>query len=128
MFRDWLQSELLTTDNETCSSAIIIYATVLADPVPRNVYLSPPKVNPIFSLSRIAPFAEVPDFAIPVGEFEANSTITNHTQMLPLGLGIMVAKGCDGVLTRLAQDMVKSGIIGNYKAGGTMEGGEVLFK
>ncbi|KAF3068544.1 Amidase 1 [Trichoderma lentiforme] len=128
MFRDWLQSELLTTDNETCSSAIIIYATVLADPVPRNVYLSPPKVNPKFSLSRIAPFAEVPDFAIPVGEFEANSTITNHTQKLPLGLGIMVAKGCDGVLTRLAQDMVKSGIIGNYKAGGTMEGGEVLFK
>ncbi|KAK4080535.1 hypothetical protein Trihar35433_1640 [Trichoderma harzianum] len=128
LFRDWLQSELLTTDNETCSSAIIIYATVLADPVPRNVYLSPPKVNPKFSLSRIAPFAEVPDFAIPVGEFEANNTITNHTQKLPLGLGILVAKGCDGVLTRLAQDMVKSGIIGNYKAGGTMEGGEVLFK
>ncbi|KAL6698439.1 amidase signature domain-containing protein [Trichoderma pleuroticola] len=37
MFRDWLQSELLTPDEETCSSAIIIYATVLADPVPRNV-------------------------------------------------------------------------------------------
>ncbi|KAL7916221.1 hypothetical protein GGI35DRAFT_485531 [Trichoderma velutinum] len=128
MFRDWLQSELLTPDDETCSSAIIIYATVLADPVPRNVYLDPPKVNPKFSLSRIAPFAEVLDFAIPVGEFEANSTITNHTQKLPLGLGIMAAKGCDGVLTRLAQDMAKSGIIGQYNAGGTLEGGEVLFK
>ncbi|PNP49581.1 hypothetical protein THARTR1_09903 [Trichoderma harzianum] len=64
MFRDWLQSELLTPDEETCSSAIIIYAIVLADPVPRNVYLSPPKVKPKFSLSRIAPFVEVPDFLL----------------------------------------------------------------
>ncbi|KAL7950679.1 amidase signature domain-containing protein [Trichoderma barbatum] len=128
MFRDWLRSELLTPDEETCSSAIMIYATVLADAAPRNIYLDPPKVNPKFSLPRIAPFAEVPDFAIPVGELEVNSTITNHTQKLPLGLGIMVAKNCDGVLTRLAQEMVKSGIIGQYKTGGTLEGGEVLFK
>ncbi|EHK22503.1 uncharacterized protein TRIVIDRAFT_2199, partial [Trichoderma virens Gv29-8] len=120
MFRDWLQSELLTPDEETCSSAIIIWATYLADPTPRNVYLDPPKVNPKFYLSRIAPFAEVPDFTMPVGEFEVSSSITNHTQKLPLGLGFMAAKGCDGLLTRLAQEMVKSGIIGQYKTGGTL--------
>ncbi len=44
-------------------------------------------------------FAEVPDVVVPVGQASYQSTITNHTEVLPVTVDLMAAKGCDGMVS-----------------------------
>lgn len=49
--------------------------------------------------------------------------------MLPVTVDIMAAKGCDGMLTKLAIDLVEAGIVPIPKAGQTLAGGgDVLIR
>ena len=80
-----------------------------------------------FSTGRISPFAEVPDFVFPLGEISAMSDITAHEEQFPVAVDVMAAKGCDGLLVRLAQDLVEAGILTPPKAGRTLSGGEILI-
>ncbi|KIW10693.1 hypothetical protein PV08_11657 [Exophiala spinifera] len=56
------------------------------------------------------------------------SNITQHVEYLPVAVDILAAKGCDGMLVRLAQDLVKAGILEISLVGQTIHGGDVLFK
>jgi hypothetical protein len=78
-------------------------------------------------LSRISIFSEAPDSVYPIGEVPYSSDITNHEESLPVTVDIMVAKGCDGLIPRLAQELVGQGILKIPKTGGSILGGEVLF-
>ena len=89
---------------------------------------SPPIVPYGFSTGRISVFAEVPDFVFPIGQASYNSNITMHKEFLPVSVDIMAAKGCDGMIFQLAQDLTAAGIIGPTQAGQTILGGEVLFR
>lgn len=64
-----------------------------------------------------------------VGVASYYSTITNHIEVLPVSVDIMAAKGCDGMLFGLIQDLVAAGMLQTPMAGysGTT-GGEVLFR
>ncbi len=89
---------------------------------------SPPAVPSGFGTSRISPFAEVPDFVIPIGEAAYNSTITLHTEYLPVTVDILAAKGCDGLIFNLVQDLQAAGIVNASLTGRTITGGEILLR
>ena len=88
---------------------------------------SPPTAPFGFSPSRISPFAEIPDFVVPIGQATYNSTITLHEEELPITINFLAAKGCDGMLFKLIQQLQTAGIINAVQVGQTILGGEILL-
>ena len=130
IFMDWFNSNILVpvTDPLQCSSAILVYPGDSGDPFPRNEYFDPPGPPIGFFVGRISPFAEVPDHVVPIGQVSSLSSITNHTESLPVSVNVMAARGCDGLLIKLAQDLVAKGAVVVPKAGQTIYGGDVLLR
>jgi hypothetical protein len=46
-----------------------------------------------------------------VGQGSYNSTITLQEEVLPVGVDIMAAKGCDGMIFALAEQLLAAGIL-----------------
>jgi hypothetical protein len=130
VFMNWFQSTYLSkvSDPSQCSSAIMLYVGSTGGQNPRNQYLSAPGAPTGFSSGRISPLSEVPDNVFPLGQVSSFSSITNHTEYLPVSVDVMVAKGCDGLIPRMAQDLVKMGAIPVPMAGQTILGGDILMK
>lgn len=159
VFMDWVASEVLVPDAQTCSDSLMMYVGGQAGTVYRNVYRAPPRVPFGFSTSRISVMAEVPDMVVPgmflftldlvgagdgvggLGEGEARanmkpvgqaayfSTVTNHTEYLPISVDFMAARNCDGMIFSLVQDLYAAGILEVSQAGYSgVSGGEILFK
>ena len=63
-----------------------------------------------------------------VGQATFFSNITQHDEYLPVTIDIMAAKGCDGMIVQLAQDLVAAGILKAPLTGGTIYGGDILMK
>lgn len=64
-----------------------------------------------------------------VGQSPYNSTITQHTEYLPVTVDILAAKGCDGMIFDLVLELQKAGVVRASKAGQTVEGGgKVLLR
>lgn len=70
----------------------------------------------------------MPDSVFPIGEAPFYSNITNHEEYLPVTIDILAAKGCDGLIVKLAQDLVAAGILPVPETGGTIDGGDILMK
>ena len=64
----------------------------------------------------------------PIGQAAFFSNVSRHLESLPVALDVMVAKGCDALLPKLAQDLVRAGIITLPETGATIYGGDVLMK
>ncbi|KAK5944099.1 hypothetical protein PMZ80_003380 [Knufia obscura] len=73
-------------------------------------------------------FAEVPDMVYPLGQAASFSNITQHEEYFPVAVDVIAAKGCDGLLVKLAQDLVAAGIIPQPVTGRTIYGGDVLMR
>ena len=128
-FMDWFNSNVLIPTPETCSDKILLYVGSNADVSYRNRYIPPPAVPFGFSTGRLSVFSEAPDFVIPLGQAPYNSTITQHVEYLPVTVDIMAAKGCDGMLFNLINDLVSSGIVKPPVAGrAPVDGGQILFR
>lgn len=129
VFMDWFNSEILSPvdDIAQCSSSILLYSAG-SDQNPRNQYFSAPTPPFGFSVSRVSPFSEVPDSVFPIGQVSEYSEITQHEEWFPLTVDILVAKGCDGLIAKLAQDLVEAGVIPVPEVGQTIYGGDVLMK
>ncbi|KAB2572169.1 Amidase 1 [Lasiodiplodia theobromae] len=129
-FMTWFNSSVLAPDAETCSSSLLLYiGGTEADVSYRNLYLSSPSVPFGFSTSRISVFSEAPDMVVPIGQASYFSSITNHTEVLPVTVDFMAAKGCDGMIFSLVEDLVAEGIISVSKAGrSTVDGGQILLR
>lgn len=63
-----------------------------------------------------------------VGQAPYFSNITQHEEYLPVAVDILAARGCDGIIARLAKDLVSGGILNVTQAGQTIYGGDVLHK
>jgi len=70
----------------------------------------------------------VPDVAIPIGSAAYISRITLHTEFLPVTVAILAAKGCDGLIFGLVQDLQAAGIVNVSQTGQTILGGEILLR
>ncbi|KAG7113497.1 Scytalone dehydratase-like protein Arp1 like [Verticillium longisporum] len=130
LFMDWFNSEVVPASNDAaqCTESLVLYVGSTGSASPRNRYTSAPGVPLGFSSSRISVFAEVPDLVFPLGEVASLSSITGVEEKLPVAVDIMAAKGCDGVIVKLAKDLVAEGVLTVPKAGATLEGGEVLLR
>ncbi|KAL9080935.1 MAG: hypothetical protein Q9157_000435 [Trypethelium eluteriae] len=134
IFRDWVASHVLIPNSSNhsstaCSSSLYLYVGSEADVNYRNQYNGPPQVPIGFSNGRISPFAENPDFVVPLGVASYFSNITQHEEVLPVTVDIMAAKGCDGMLFSLINDLVKAGIVNQTVPGySEVTGGDILFK
>ncbi|KAF5632027.1 glutamyl-tRNA(Gln) amidotransferase [Fusarium sp. NRRL 52700] len=129
IFMDWFNQNVLPKDKDSqrCSSSILLYTQGPGVFSRRDVYLDPPGVPFGWSLSRISIFSEAPDSVYPIGEVSQFSDITGRNESLPVTVDIMVARGCDGLVPRLAQDLVGAGLLKIPKTGGNMLGGDILF-
>ncbi|KAK4540412.1 hypothetical protein LTR36_009269 [Oleoguttula mirabilis] len=129
LFADWFASEVLVADNATCSNSLLFYIGSQADVNYRNQYTGPPDPPYGFSISRVSPFWSGPDFVVPIGSASYFSNITLHEEVLPVTVDIMAARGCDGLIFGLVQDLVAAGILAPSAAGySETTGGQVLFK
>ncbi|KAJ3962830.1 hypothetical protein N0V92_000398 [Colletotrichum tropicale] len=129
MFMDWFNDQILPPVNDSlqCSSGLILYAGKTGTQSPRNRYdIALPAPFTGFSAPRMSVFSGCPDLIYPVGEVSSFSALTNHDEKLPVAVGILAAKGCDGLLSRLAIDLVKEGILKVPEAGGSLTGGPIL--
>lgn len=127
---DWLNSAILppADDASQCSSGLLLYSDG-AGQNPRNQYYGAAPTPPFgFTVSRLSPFGEVPDSVFPVGQVRVYSEVTQHDEWLPLTVDVVAAKGCDGLLVRLAQDLVGAGIVPVPEVGQTIYGGDVLVR
>lgn len=52
-----------------------------------------------------------------VGQASYNSTITLQEEMLPIAVSIVAAKGCDGIVFTLAEQLLAAGILKSPKVG-----------
>lgn len=129
---DWFNAAVLAPvaddDAQQCSSGILLYPGATGAQTPRNAYLSPPGVPLGWASGRISVFSECPDSVFPVGQVSGYSDITQHEEWFPVTVDVLVAKGCDGLLVRLAQDLVAAGVVVVPQVGGTLYGGDILMR
>lgn len=130
IFMNWANETFLAPSPETCSQSLTMYVgSSTPRPVYRNTYWDAPGVPFGFSNSRISVMAEVPDFVVPLGEAPYNSTITGHVEYLPVTANLVVAKGCDGMLFSLIEDLYKAGILKESQPGrSVVSGGDILLR
>lgn len=131
IFMNWFNNKFLVpvSDTAQCSSALMLYvASTGSGSNLRNRYISAPTPPFGFSSGRISVLAEVPDHVLPIGQVATKSSVTKHDEYFPVAVDIMAAKGCDGLLVRLAQDLTDAGIIAIPKVGATITGGDILMK
>ena len=117
---------MLPHSNTSCSSRVLIYAgsTALADP--RTGCSGPP--TPVSGGIRISEYGGCPDYTLPIGQATYHSGITDHQEVLPVTIQMMVARNCDGMLFDMVAGMVKEGMLNFSQPGRTVEdGGQVLF-
>ncbi|KAK0655616.1 amidase signature domain-containing protein [Cercophora newfieldiana] len=128
IFMEWFNTEILapSEDPAECSSSLLLYIQSSGGLSPRNRYGSVPGVPFGFSTGRASVFSETPDHVFPLGQIAVNSTISQHEEFSPVGVSVMAAKGCDGLLVKLAQDLVEADILKVPLAGSTVEGGPII--
>ncbi|KAI9367285.1 amidase signature domain-containing protein [Aspergillus egyptiacus] len=130
LFMNWFNDKILprSPDPRTCSSSLILHTDSTGHLGSRNRYLDPPSLPFGFSNGMISVFAEVPDSTFPLGEVPVFSAITHHTELVPVSVNVIAARGCDGVISRLAKDLVAAGVLAIPRAGASLEGGEILLR
>ena len=65
IFKDWWNSEVMKSDEATCSEGLLLYPGTLATPNYRNQYFKTPGIPSGFSVESISIFAGVPDMVLP---------------------------------------------------------------
>ncbi|KAK0632488.1 amidase signature domain-containing protein [Immersiella caudata] len=95
VFLDWFNKEILppSADPSERSSSLLLYVSSQGGQNPRNRYRSGPGA---------------PGRVFPLGHVSSRSAITQHDEFLPVGVSVMAVKGCDGLLVKLAQDLVEA--------------------
>ncbi|KAF4121311.1 Asp-tRNAAsn/Glu-tRNAGln amidotransferase A subunit or related amidase [Geosmithia morbida] len=122
-FADWFNGNVLSADERSCSSHILVYVPRAPTPKYRNKYLSGPSLPSAFSTSRVSVMSGTPDFVVPIGEVPFTSAVTGHTEYLPLTVDLMAARGCDGMLFSLVKELWEAGIISESQTGRSLVNG-----
>ncbi|KAH7125936.1 glutamyl-tRNA amidotransferase [Dactylonectria macrodidyma] len=128
IFKGWFENNVLGPGAETCSDSVVAYVSPPTTQY-KNAYRDPPTVPVGFSTGYWSVFAETPEIVLPIGQTPYNSTVTNHTEELPVTINILVANGCDSLLLDLVADLVNRGVLKTSAVGANVvDGGEILLK
>lgn len=130
LFMDWFNDKILppSPDPLTCSSGLILYTQSTGKLSSKDHYHGPPKPPHGFANKDISCFSEAPDSSFPLGEIPIFSPITKHTEYFPVSVDVVAAKGCDGLIGKLARDLVAAGILAVPRVGSRLIGGEILMR
>lgn len=69
----------------------------------QNNYRSPATVPIGYDYSYASVFTETPEVVIPLGQVAHESTVSRHTEYLPVTVGLMARTGCDYVILDLVK-------------------------
>lgn len=129
-FMSWFNSTVLVADEQTCSNSLLMYVgSLVGETLYRNEYREKPTPPWGFDETSLSGYSEAPDFVVPIGEAPYNSTITEHVEYLPVTVDFMVAKGCDGMLFSLIEDLYEADILKKALSGQSgITGGGILFR
>ncbi|UPK94436.1 hypothetical protein LCI18_005371 [Fusarium solani-melongenae] len=129
-FMNWFNKRILPADHDsiTCSSGFLVHIDSSGGFSSRNQYLSPPGLPFGFSNAGISIFSEAPDSVFPLGQIPVFSPITSHTEYLPVTIDVIAARGCDGLIARLAKDLVAAGVLKAPETGSGLDGGTILLR
>ncbi|OHW91155.1 glutamyl-tRNA amidotransferase [Colletotrichum incanum] len=126
-FMNWFNEKILYHDSQYCSNSLLIYVPRTPKETSRDTYMTAPQTPKAFSTSRISVMSGVPDIVVPIGQLAYFSSVTNHTEYLPVTVDLMAAKGCDGMLFSLVEDLYKVGLIKASQPGQSyVSGGKIL--
>ncbi|KAF8191046.1 amidase signature domain-containing protein [Mycena galopus ATCC 62051] len=130
LFMDWFNTQILppVDDPVQCSSGLLLYVGASGGQNPRNQYISAPTPPFGFGTDGISIMAECPDSVYPLGQVSVHSNITGHEEWFPVVVDVVAAKGCDGLLAKLAKDLAAAGILPVPEVGGSITGGDILMK
>lgn len=124
-FSDWFNEKVLPQSNP--AEALLVYVPRIPMPRYRDTYLSGPSRPYPFAIGRAPVVAGVPDFVVPIGEISYESKVTGKTEVLPLTVDFMAARGGDGMLFALVQDLHARGLLKESKAGRSLVSGGRIF-
>ncbi|KAK2595476.1 hypothetical protein QQS21_006816 [Conoideocrella luteorostrata] len=126
-FMNWFNEMVLPRNSATCSKHLLIYARS-PKPVYRDTYLPGPSRPMPFSTTRLSVYSGAPDMVVPIGEVSYHSVVTNHKEVMPVTVDIMAAKGCDGMIFSLVNDLHAAKLIPSVKTGRSLvNGGDILL-
>lgn len=127
-FMTWFNEKVLPRGTKSCSEYLFVYVPRTPAPKYRDTYWPGPSRPYPFSTGRISVMSGVPDIVVPIGEVAYYSKITNHTEVLPITVDFMAAKGCDGMLFSLVKDLYEAGLLQASRTGRSLvTGGEILL-
>lgn len=128
-FMQWWNSEVMPQNDISCSDNLVVYISANALGVqgePSYRYTQSgnlPLVSGLLGGLFIAPFAEVTDVVIPIGQVAYFSNVTLQEEYLPVTLNIMAAKGCDLMVLDLVNDLYREGLLSLVETGSSIFGG-----
>lgn len=130
VFMSWFNKRILPADHDylICSSGFLLHIDSSGGFSSRNQYLSPPGLPFGFSNAGISIFSEAPDTVFPLGQIPIFSSITNQTEFLPVTIDVIAARGCDGLIARLAKDLVAAGVLNAPSTGSGLDSGTILLR
>ena len=133
VFSTWFNTHILppSTDPNKCSDSLFLYIGSPGGSTSvhtRNTYHTSPTPPFGFMPSMISTLAGVPDSVFPLGQAPYFANTTNHIEYLPVSMDAMAARGCDGLLTMLAMELVERGVVPVPEVGRTVYGGDILMK
>ncbi|KAL3469734.1 amidase signature domain-containing protein [Aspergillus californicus] len=127
IFMDWWSENVIQRNEETCSDSIVVYIGTDAVPGYINTYGDFIGTLDSFQPSFLSVFAEQPEYVLPIGEASYHSDVTTHVEKLPVTVNIMAARGCDGMLFQLVEDLAREGIVSSVQPGSTIRGGDIYI-
>lgn len=128
-FQSWIASNVLKPDNRSCSDSLLVYVEpATRAPLYRDFYRDEPTIPFGSGANMISVYAGVPDMVIPIGEKTYVSQVTGVEEVSPVSVDLVAARGCDGMLFQLVNELVQVGILREVKAGRSLvSGGNILF-
>lgn len=128
-FQSWIASHVLKPDIRSCSDSLLVYVEpATRAPLYRDYYRDEPTIPFGSGANMISVYAGVPDMVVPIGEKTYVSQVTGIEELSPVSMDFVAARGCDGMLFQLVNELVQVGILREVQAGRSLvSGGDILF-
>ncbi|GAA5890100.1 hypothetical protein JCM6882_009226 [Rhodosporidiobolus microsporus] len=122
-FKEFFEGEVVTADEESCSSGLWLTPSNPGRVGYINNYpIAAPTVNETaltFSQLYYSVFSGAPEVVIPIGQVPYNSTISGVVEYSPVTIDVLARPGCDYVLLDLVAQLADAGLVKEVKTGRT---------